>query len=57
MRRYTPAKAEGIHHTGWTKQKEDMEPSMRQYCPTGSELAVVDGIAMKGNRIIIPCQL
>ena len=42
---------------GWPLKKEDVEHSMRPYWPKRSKLAIIDGIAMKGKRIIIPLLL
>ena len=50
----TPAGAEGIHNIGLPHWNEEVDHSMRQYWPIRSELAIIDGIVMRGKRIIIP---
>ena len=42
---------------GWSHKKEEVYHSMRQYWPKRNDLAMTDGIVMKGKRLIIPFQL
>ena len=42
---------------GWPHKKEEVDHSMRKYWPLRNELAIIDGISMKGKTIIIPFQL
>ena len=35
---------------GWSHMKEDVDCSMRQYCPIINELAMIDGYLMKGKE-------
>ena len=53
MWRCLPAEAESLHHTWWTTQKRQIRISIRHYWPVKSEIAMIDGFAMKGKRIII----
>ena len=42
---------------GWLHKEEEVDQSIRQHWPIRNELAMIDGTAMKGKRIIIPFQL
>ena len=42
---------------GLPHKKEEVDQNIRQYWPIRNKLAVIDGILMKGKRIIIPLQL
>ena len=39
---------------GWLHKKDNIKQSMQNYWPIWHELAMIDGIVMKGKRIIIP---
>ena len=54
MRIHSPAKAQVIYNTGIFTQKDKLEHYNSQYCPIRSELVMINGITMKGKRIIIP---
>ena len=41
---------------GWQYKREEVEHSMRRYRPIGIKLVMMDGIAMKRKRIMIPFQ-
>ena len=42
---------------GWLQNKDDLEPTLQGYLPIRHELAIIDGVAMKGKQIIIPFSL
>ena len=44
---------QGIITAGWPDSIKDLPPVIRSYWPYRDELAVNDGIIMKGSRIII----
>ena len=54
-RRHPSAKAVIIDNTGLARQRKGkFEDNMRHYWPIRNEFAVIDGIDMKGKRLIIP---
>ena len=42
---------------GWPPNKEELEPMLAGYWPIRNDLAMTDGVAMKGKQIIIPFTL
>ena len=42
---------------GWAHKNEEVEHMMRQYWSIRSEMEMIDGITMKGERIMIPSLL
>ena len=43
--------------SGWPTTREEVEPRVERYWPIRYELAMIEGIVMKGRHIIIPCLL
>ena len=49
-----------LHHlkniiiTGWLSTKDELHSDLRPYCSYRDDLAVIDGVVMKGRCIIIP---
>ena len=54
---YVHRRHSGSNTQDWPHRKEEVEHSMRQDWPIRNELAINDGIEMKGRKIIIPFQL
>ena len=42
---------------GWPSEMKELPSCLRDYWPYRDELSVVDGIIMKGNRVLIPSEL
>ena len=47
--RCTPARDQGLYQTGLVPQKEDVAKDIQKYWPIGNELAMIDGVAIKGK--------
>ena len=43
--------------TGWPKSMQDLDPTVKDYWCFRDELTILDGLIMKGNRIVIPSDL
>ena len=42
---------------GWPQNKDDLEPSLDGYWPIRHDLAMMNSVTMKGEKIIIPFSL
>ena len=43
--------------TGWPRTKDEMHSDLKPYCSYRDELAIIDGVVLKGRCIIIPTSL
>ena len=56
-KRCASARAKGIYHKGLAYKTEDVVLDIQKYWPMRHELAMIDGVAIKGKHVIIPSQL
>ena len=55
--RCTATRPQGIYHTWVAEQKDDITQDIQKYWLIRQELAMINGVAIKGKRIIISSQL
>ena len=46
-----------IIQIGWPENRQDLEPELQQYWCFRDQLGIVDGLVMKGERVVIPSSL
>ena len=50
-------KVRQIVHSGWPQHRHELDPEIRKYFDSRDEIAVLDDIVFKGDRVVIPTSM